>query len=175
MLPPYFVSFLLPTWQQNSFSTFFSQIIRQLLSFPKTFCFSLKKKFRFFWSFYFCFLFHSSGLFKQQEFMKSTPTSPSSRAEMYIRQATPETYREVLKDIRQKEIYKLIIDTNSQHMSKFFRAVSVWVVSVSVIDLCLLTVHFHLVLWSIQGKSCNITDCIISVFRWKYRNWFVII
>lgn len=64
------------------------------------------------------------GLFKQQEFMKSTPTSPSSRAEMYIRQATPETYREVLKDVRQKEIYKLIIDTNSQHMAKFFRAVS---------------------------------------------------
>lgn len=43
---------------------------------------------------------------------------------MYVRQATPETYREVLKDIRQKEIYKLIIDTNSQYMSKFFRAVS---------------------------------------------------
>lgn len=64
------------------------------------------------------------GLFKQQEFMKSTPTSPSSRAEMYVRQATPDTYREVLKDIRQKEIYKLIIDTNSRHMSKFFRAVS---------------------------------------------------
>lgn len=68
--------------------------------------------------------FYITGLFKQQEFMKSTPTSPSTRAEMYVRQATPETYREVLKDIRQKEIYKLIIDTNSQYMSKFFRAVS---------------------------------------------------
>lgn len=56
--------------------------------------------------------------------MKSTPTSPSSRAEMYVRRATPDTYREVLKDIRQKEIYKLIIDTSSQHMSKFFRAVN---------------------------------------------------
>lgn len=56
--------------------------------------------------------------------MKSTPSSPSSRAEMYIRQATPETYREVLKDIRQKEIFKLIIDTNSKHITKFFRAVS---------------------------------------------------
>lgn len=66
------------------------------------------------------------GLFKQQEFMKSTPTSPPSRAEMYVRQATSETYREVLKDIRQKEIYKLIVDTNPQHMSKFFRAVSVF-------------------------------------------------
>lgn len=56
--------------------------------------------------------------------MKSTPASPSTRAEMYIRQATPDTYREVLKDIRQKEIYKLIVDTNSKFMSLFFRAVS---------------------------------------------------
>lgn len=44
---------------------------------------------------------------------------------MYVRRATPDTYREVLKDIRQKEIYKLIIDTSSQHMSKFFRAVNI--------------------------------------------------
>lgn len=73
----------------------------------------------------------SLGLFKQQEFMKSTPTSPSTRAEMYVRQATPETYREVLKDIRQKEIYKLIIDTNSQYMSKFFRAVSFFILNIS--------------------------------------------
>lgn len=56
--------------------------------------------------------------------MKSTPSSPSTRAEMYIRQATPDTYREVLKDIRQKEIYKLIVDTNSKFISLFFRAVS---------------------------------------------------
>lgn len=68
---------------------------------------------------------HQTGLFKQQEFMKSTPTSPSSRAEMYVRRATPDTYREVLRDIRQKEIYKLIVDTSSQHMSKFFRAVNI--------------------------------------------------
>lgn len=73
---------------------------------------------------YFRSMTSTIGLIKQQEFMKSTPTSPSSRAEMYIRQATPDTYREVLKDIRQKEIYKLIVDTDSQHMSKFFRAVS---------------------------------------------------
>lgn len=54
--------------------------------------------------------------------MKTTPTS---RAEMYIRQATPDNYRSVLREIRQKEIYKLIIDTNPKHMSHFFRAVSV--------------------------------------------------
>ncbi|CAB3388917.1 Hypothetical predicted protein [Cloeon dipterum] len=42
---------------------------------------------------------------------------------MYIRQANPATYRQVLKEIRQKEIYKLIVDTNPKHMYKFFRAI----------------------------------------------------
>ena len=59
-------------------------------------------------------------MFKQQELMKS---SPAARTEMYIRQAIPETYRQVLREIRQKEIYKLIVDTNPKHMSKFFRTV----------------------------------------------------
>lgn len=61
------------------------------------------------------------GLFKQQELMKSVS---QTKAEMYIRQAVPETYRQVLKEIRQKEIYKLIIDTNPEHIQKLFRAVS---------------------------------------------------
>lgn len=65
--------------------------------------------------------FEISGLFKQQELMKATPIS---KAEMYIRQVSPNTYREVLKEIRQKEIYKLIVDTNPAHMNQFFRAVS---------------------------------------------------
>lgn len=60
-------------------------------------------------------------MFKQQELMKS---SPSTRTEMYIRQAVPETYRQVLREIRQKEIYNLIVDTNPKHMSRFFRTVS---------------------------------------------------
>lgn len=73
------------------------------------------------------------GLFKQQDFMKATPPGddsvPSeggaipSSAEMYIRQTGPDTYRQVLRDIRQKEIYKLIVDTNPASMKRFFRAV----------------------------------------------------
>lgn len=66
-------------------------------------------------------LHYTTGLFKQQELMKTTSTS---KAEMYIRKATPKTYRHVLREIRQKEIYKLIIDTNPIHMNSFFRAVS---------------------------------------------------
>lgn len=51
-------------------------------------------------------------------------TTPASRTEMYIRQAIPETYRQILREIRQKEIYKVIVDTNPQYMTRFFRAVS---------------------------------------------------
>lgn len=43
---------------------------------------------------------------------------------MYIRQAGPASYRHVLKEVRQKEIYKLIVDTNPKHIHHFFRAVS---------------------------------------------------
>lgn len=43
---------------------------------------------------------------------------------MYIRQAGAGTYRQVLREIRQKEIYKLIVDTDPAHMQYFFRAVS---------------------------------------------------
>jgi hypothetical protein len=62
-----------------------------------------------------------TGLFKLQDLVKVPPTV---RTEMYIRQATPGTYRQVLREIRQKEIYKLIVDTNPRNMQQFFRAVS---------------------------------------------------
>lgn len=65
--------------------------------------------------------FDISGLFKQQELIQAAPVT---KAEMYIRQVTPETYRQVLREIRQKEIYKLIVDTNTKYMNQFFRAVS---------------------------------------------------
>ncbi|XP_069680348.1 glutamate receptor ionotropic, kainate 2 isoform X3 [Periplaneta americana] len=60
------------------------------------------------------------GLFKLQDLVK---VPPAMRTEMYIRQATPGTYRQVLREIRQKEIYKLIVDTNPRHMYQFFRAI----------------------------------------------------
>jgi ionotropic kainate glutamate receptor 2 len=61
------------------------------------------------------------GLFKLQDLVKVPPTM---RTDMYIRQAAPGTYRQVLREIRQKEIFKLIVDTNPRHMYHFFRAVS---------------------------------------------------
>lgn len=62
-----------------------------------------------------------TGLFKLQDLVK---TPPSVRTEMYIRQAGPRSYRQVLREVRHKEIFKLIIDTDPAHMQQFFRAVS---------------------------------------------------
>ncbi|XP_053978654.1 glutamate receptor ionotropic, kainate 2 isoform X4 [Hylaeus volcanicus] len=60
------------------------------------------------------------GLFKLQDLVKSPP---SAKTEMYIRQAGPGSYRQVLREVRHKEIYKLIVDTDPAHMQQFFRAI----------------------------------------------------
>nr|QGW50279.1 gustatory receptor 24 [Chouioia cunea] len=60
------------------------------------------------------------GLFKLQDLVKAPP---SPKTEMYIRQAGPGSYRQVLREVRHKEIYKLIIDTDPMYMQQFFRAI----------------------------------------------------
>ncbi|XP_031355703.1 glutamate receptor ionotropic, kainate 1-like [Photinus pyralis] len=65
-------------------------------------------------------LLGSKGLFKLQELVKAPD---SAKTEMYIRQAGPGSYRQVLREVRQKEIFKLIVDTNPKHIHHFFRAI----------------------------------------------------
>ncbi|KAK5640359.1 hypothetical protein RI129_011170 [Pyrocoelia pectoralis] len=60
------------------------------------------------------------GLFKLQELVKAPD---SAKTEMYIRQAGPTSYRQVLREVRHKEIFKLIVDTNPRHIHHFFRAI----------------------------------------------------
>ncbi|XP_039152006.1 glutamate receptor ionotropic, kainate 2 isoform X6 [Drosophila simulans] len=50
-------------------------------------------------------------------------STTETKAEMYIRQASPDSYRQVLRAIRQKEIYKIIVDTNPSHIKSFFRSI----------------------------------------------------
>ncbi|XP_044251335.1 glutamate receptor ionotropic, kainate 2 isoform X3 [Drosophila takahashii] len=50
-------------------------------------------------------------------------SSTETKTEMYIRQASPDSYRQVLRAIRQKEIYKIIVDTNPSHIKTFFRSI----------------------------------------------------
>ncbi|CAH1132879.1 unnamed protein product [Ceutorhynchus assimilis] len=59
------------------------------------------------------------GLFKLQDLVKAPGVI---KTEMYIRQANPTTYRQVLREVRQKEIFKLIVDTNPRNIQQFFRA-----------------------------------------------------
>ncbi|XP_023309783.1 glutamate receptor ionotropic, kainate 2 [Anoplophora glabripennis] len=65
-------------------------------------------------------LIGGKGLFKLQELVKAPA---AARTEMYIRQASPASYRQVLREVRQKEIYKLIVDTNPRNIQQFFRAI----------------------------------------------------
>lgn len=52
--------------------------------------------------------------------------SPKSREmEIHLRQADPDSYRGVLKEIKTKEIHNLVIDTKPSNMHHFLRAVSV--------------------------------------------------
>ncbi|XP_044767119.1 glutamate receptor ionotropic, kainate 2 [Coccinella septempunctata] len=60
------------------------------------------------------------GLFKLQDMMKAPATAKN---EMYIRQASPSSYRQVLREIRQREIFKMIVDTNPRNIQTFFRAI----------------------------------------------------
>lgn len=75
------------------------------------------------------------GLFKLQELVKAPD---AAKTEMYIRQAGPTSYRQVLREVRQKEIYKLIVDTNPKHIHHFFRAVSAFCCFISLL------LHLHL-------------------------------
>lgn len=51
--------------------------------------------------------------------------SPLNRdLEIHLRQADPESYRAVLKEIKTKEIHNIIIDTKSTNMPHFLKGVS---------------------------------------------------
>ncbi|XP_068222545.1 glutamate receptor ionotropic, kainate 2-like [Palaemon carinicauda] len=58
------------------------------------------------------------GLMKLQEIIRSPP---SKSIEIYIRQGHPENYRDILKEVKHKEIYSIIVDTLPEHMNLFLR------------------------------------------------------
>ncbi|XP_059353544.1 glutamate receptor ionotropic, kainate 2-like isoform X3 [Daphnia carinata] len=60
------------------------------------------------------------GLVRLQDLVRSPPTS---KMEVYIRQGTVSTYRQVLREIKQRDINNIIVDTRTEHVHTFFRAV----------------------------------------------------
>lgn len=63
----------------------------------------------------------SKGLIKLRELVRS-PLNKD--LEIHLRQADPESYRAVLKEIKTKEIHNIIIDTKSTNMQHFLKGVS---------------------------------------------------
>ncbi|XP_039277730.1 glutamate receptor ionotropic, kainate 2 isoform X14 [Nilaparvata lugens] len=60
------------------------------------------------------------GLIKLRELVRS----PGQReVEIHIRQADPDSYRSVLKEVKTKEIHNLIVDTRPENMHHFLRGI----------------------------------------------------
>lgn len=62
----------------------------------------------------------SAGLVKLQDLIRA----PSDvDIEIVIRQGSPQTFRRVLKEVKSREIFNLIVDTKAESMAAFLRAV----------------------------------------------------
>lgn len=48
----------------------------------------------------------------------------SRRSEIFTREVNPSTYRDVLKEIKRRQIFNVIVDI--KHLPLFFRIVSCW-------------------------------------------------
>ena len=92
------------------------------------------------------------GLIRLQELVRSPPTK---NIEIYIRQTNPANYRTVLREIKNKEIFNIIVDTNKEHIQLFFRTLlqlqmnnnkvgKKGLRSSSRFDIFLVPLHFHL-------------------------------
>nr|XP_053636465.1 glutamate receptor ionotropic, kainate 2-like isoform X4 [Cherax quadricarinatus] len=60
------------------------------------------------------------GLIKLQELVR---TPSKDHMEFLIRQGSPYNYRELLKEIKQKEIFNIIVDTKPENMNHFLRGI----------------------------------------------------
>ncbi|XP_050440989.1 glutamate receptor ionotropic, kainate 2-like [Adelges cooleyi] len=60
---------------------------------------------------------NEDGLLLIQNLMKT------SKADFYIRQVDPNTHRQVLKEIKDKHIYNVIVDVHSNNINGFFRSI----------------------------------------------------
>ncbi|XP_023709948.1 glutamate receptor ionotropic, kainate 2 isoform X5 [Cryptotermes secundus] len=60
------------------------------------------------------------GLIKLRELVRA----PGNRdVEVHLRQADPDSYRAVLKEIKSKDIHNMVVDTNPYHMHLFLRGI----------------------------------------------------
>ena len=62
-----------------------------------------------------------AGLVKLQDLIR-TPSNID--IDISLRQGSPDTFRRVLKEIKSRDIFNLIVDTKAESMPAFLRAVS---------------------------------------------------
>ncbi|XP_065571242.1 glutamate receptor ionotropic, kainate 1-like [Artemia franciscana] len=62
---------------------------------------------------------NSKGLIRLQDLVRT----PTKNTEVYIRQATPSTYRHVMDELKQREMFNIIIDTKPETIQLLFRAI----------------------------------------------------
>lgn len=67
-------------------------------------------------------VFVFKDLIRMKDFMKTVPEKKT--VDVYLRHATPDTYRSVLNEIKNMEIYNMLVDTKSEHVDHFLRGVS---------------------------------------------------
>lgn len=67
------------------------------------------------------FHLYAKGLVKLQDLIRAPTAKPM---EVLLRQATADTYHEVLKEVKGKEYYNLVIDTRAENMPAFLKGVS---------------------------------------------------
>ncbi|XP_065574755.1 glutamate receptor ionotropic, kainate 2-like isoform X15 [Artemia franciscana] len=61
----------------------------------------------------------NGGLIRLQDLVRT----PTKNTEVYIRQATPSTYRHVMDELKQREMFNIIIDTKPETIQLLFRAI----------------------------------------------------
>lgn len=70
---------------------------------------------------------------------------------MYIRQGHPDNYRDILKEVKHKEIFSIIVDTLPGNMRLFLRCVSI--IATSLMRVWKRSFSFHNKKGDFKGKK----------------------
>lgn len=100
------------------------------------------------------------GLVMLQDMIRAPMAKPM---EILLRQASPDTYKDVLKEVKAKEFYNLVIDTRPENMNFFLKGVSsvaiaIYPTIVSSVLLFVLEISFLVFLksdWREKTKNLN--------------------
>ena len=91
------------------------------------------------------------GLIRLQELVRSPPTK---NIEIYIRQTNPANYRTVLREIKNKEIFNIIVDTDKEHIQLFFRTLLQLQMNNNKVRNSISPLGLYLIVYKLPIKHC---------------------